>query len=204
MIFFSSDHHFYHNNIIRYCDRPFSSVEEMNESMIVSWNAVVSPDDTVFYLGDFSMAFRPVETITPRLNGRKILIPGNHDFCHSSHKKSRNIDDQIKWIKKYNDCGWEVSKEYVDEFNNGPFYRMCHLPYAEDGDVFGTKYDKYRPVDMYQGVLLCGHVHEKWKTKESSLGSLMINVGVDVNNFTPISSDQIDAIIVEHFGWEYL
>ena len=65
MIFFTSDHHFYHSNIIKYCQRPFHSVEEMNEEMIRRWNSVVGVDDTVYYLGDFSLAKRPVELFAP-------------------------------------------------------------------------------------------------------------------------------------------
>ena len=55
MIFFTSDHHFYHTNIIKYCQRPFQSVEEMNEVMVERWNAVVGKNDTVYYLGDLEL-----------------------------------------------------------------------------------------------------------------------------------------------------
>lgn len=74
MIYFSSDHHFGHLNIIQYCKRPFSSVEEMNEEMARRWNSVVNPDDTVYYLGDFSLVLDPVEAIAPHLNGKKFLL----------------------------------------------------------------------------------------------------------------------------------
>jgi len=56
-VFFTSDTHFNHVNIIKYCSRPFSSVEEMNREMIARWNSVVGPEDTVFHLGDFAMGY---------------------------------------------------------------------------------------------------------------------------------------------------
>jgi calcineurin-like phosphoesterase family protein len=75
MLYFTSDHHFWHANIIRYCNRPFATIEEMNESMIMAWNEVVSPNDDVYYLGDFSLALRSIELYTTRLNGTKYFMP---------------------------------------------------------------------------------------------------------------------------------
>jgi calcineurin-like phosphoesterase family protein len=80
--FVISDTHFAHTNIIKYCDRPFSSAEEMDETMIANWNSVVTPDDFVYHLGDFAFGRGSKELIEPyarRLNGRIILIRGNHD-----------------------------------------------------------------------------------------------------------------------------
>lgn len=78
--FFTSDTHFGHANIIRFCNRPFKNVEEMDEALIENWNQVVSEDDTVFHLGDFAFGGSSVwKSIIPRLNGHINLIIGNHD-----------------------------------------------------------------------------------------------------------------------------
>lgn len=78
--FFTSDTHFGHANIIRFCNRPFKNVEEMDEALIENWNQVVSEDDTVFHLGDFAFGGSSVwNSIIPRLNGHINLIIGNHD-----------------------------------------------------------------------------------------------------------------------------
>ena len=69
MIFFQSDTHYWHTNIISYSNRPFKDVEEMNEALVANWNSVVRPEDTVYFLGDFSMAFRSVEIYSSRLMG---------------------------------------------------------------------------------------------------------------------------------------
>ena len=76
-IFFTSDTHYYHSNVIRYCNRPFSDVEEMNDNLIANHNELVGRYDTVFHLGDFAFA-RGAEVFR-RLNGNKFLIRGNHD-----------------------------------------------------------------------------------------------------------------------------
>lgn len=196
MIYFTSDPHYWHANVIRYCTRPHASVEAMNEDMVLKWNQTVTPEDTVYVLGDFSLAFRAVETFSQRLMGTKILVPGNHDFCHSYHKKSRTKENQEKWIQKYRDHGWVVEEEQVLQFFDGlGFVKMCHHPYAGPYEIEngGDKYEKWRPKDNGD-LLLCGHVHEKWKTRKSPAGTLMINVGVDVHGFVPVSLDQIIAI----------
>ena len=79
--FFTSDTHFNHANVIKYCGRPFGSAEEMNREMIARWNAVVGPEDTVYHLGDFALGkFAEAPVFLRQLNGaRKILIRGNHD-----------------------------------------------------------------------------------------------------------------------------
>lgn len=78
-IYITADQHFFHGNIIKYCNRPFDSYQEMNEVMIKKWNEVVGKNDIVIHLGDF--AFRnKASLIRPRLNGIIILIRGNHDL----------------------------------------------------------------------------------------------------------------------------
>lgn len=186
-IWFSSDHHFYHNNVIRYCSRPYSSVEEMNEALVRNWNDVVRPDDIVYYLGDFSMAFRSVELFTNRLMGHKILICGNHDFCHPAHKRSRNEANRALWTQKYLDNGWAEVHTYIEyDIPGVAKVNMMHLPYY---DEFG-KYEAHRMKDDGRW-LFCGHVHEKWKTKDK-----MINVGVDVWDYKPVHIDEIKRIIL--------
>lgn len=83
--FFLSDTHFGHTNIITFKDkegniiRPFNSIEEMDELIIQNWNKKVRPVDTVYHLGDVAINRRCISTVK-RLNGRKILIKGNHDI----------------------------------------------------------------------------------------------------------------------------
>ena len=75
-----SDTHFYHERILGYCQRPFNSIDEMNEAIIKNWNSVIGRDDIVYILGDFCFGNKEMLTnIVSRLNGRKILILGNHD-----------------------------------------------------------------------------------------------------------------------------
>ena len=81
-VWFTSDSHFYHANIIKYCNRPFASVEEMNEKLIENWNSVVGKDDLVWCLGDFCLGpdqKKHIPELVSKLNGRINLVLGNHD-----------------------------------------------------------------------------------------------------------------------------
>lgn len=79
MRFFISDTHFDHVNIIKYCNRPFDTIELMNDALIRNWNAVVKPEDEVWHLGDVCINYKKAFNFISRLNGKKILVLGNHD-----------------------------------------------------------------------------------------------------------------------------
>jgi calcineurin-like phosphoesterase family protein len=160
----------------------------MNEEMVKRWNAVVTPGDTVYYLGDFSLARRSVELFVPRLNGGKYFIMGNHDVCHPCHKKKAEGALQI-----YQDVGFKIiGLETVIEIG-GEKVLLHHMPYQSSGNSDGysqePKHLKYRPKD--EGMwFLHGHEHEKWKTK-----GRMINIGVDVWDFCPVPISEIENIM---------
>jgi len=79
-IFITADHHFYHENIIEYCKRPFKAVEEMDKVMMEKWNKKVGKDDLVIHLGDFAIGSKTkIKETKDKLNGTIILIRGNHD-----------------------------------------------------------------------------------------------------------------------------
>ena len=79
MIYFTSDLHFYHVNIIDLCERPFIDIEEMHKTMIDNWNAVVGKEDEIYIFGDFVFKGSGAQTneILRQLNGKKYLIKGS-------------------------------------------------------------------------------------------------------------------------------
>lgn len=108
MIFVTSDTHFGHDNIIKYCNRPFINSENMNEILIKNWNSVVSPNDTTFVLGDFSV--KASKNYLSQLNGKKVLVLGNHD-------KKPKLED-----------GWEKIHQIYEYKHNGKYVIMNHYP----------------------------------------------------------------------------
>jgi calcineurin-like phosphoesterase family protein len=108
--FFTSDTHFSHNAIIRYCGRPFINAEEMNATIIQRWNAKVKPEDRTYHLGDFCFGQRAqVLAMIRRLNGHVILIKGNHD----------KVGDP----KNY---GFVEKHQLLTAKINGIYITMCH------------------------------------------------------------------------------
>ncbi len=164
MIWFTSDCHFGHTNIIKYCNRPFKNVDEMDNELIRLWNESVKPDDTIYIAGDFCMKLakhrRYYEYIVNQLNGKKILIPGNHE------------------IEKYNFyCG-----------DRGIGFWSIHYPYIEV-EGFPVCHDPSLATADRSKWFLCGHVHNQYH-----ICGNVINVGVDVNNYRPISLIDIKAL----------
>ena len=176
MIWFSADHHFGHFNVIRYCSRPYTSVYEMNEDMIQKWNAVVSPTDEVWYLGDFSMSAHYLP-ILKKLNGSIKLIVGNHDKAFPKKK----IKPQA--VQLYRDVGFvEVHLEPV-KFEE---FWLCHFPYAGDHPN-EERFAAHRVKDDNYTWVLHGHVHNSLPR----LRPRQLNVGVDCWDFRPVNINQI-------------
>ena len=87
MIYVTADPHFYHENIIKYTNRPFSAFREMNAVMTENWNQSVGDDDEVYILGDLTMREGDVvEQLLENLHGRKYLVRGNHDYYAADYR----------------------------------------------------------------------------------------------------------------------
>jgi calcineurin-like phosphoesterase family protein len=183
---FTSDFHFGHQNIIKFCDRPFASVEEMDYTLVKNYEALVKPSDTVFILGDLSMSFQIAKKFIEGLPGKKFLIAGNHDFCHPANKKGRN--GLAKWTEAYKSIGFEeVLLELILTVEQEKI-RLHHMPYTGDHHDTEVRYAEHRPRS--DGLkLLHGHVHTTW-TKRGS----MLNVGVDKHGFAPISLEKVKEL----------
>lgn len=178
-IFFTSDTHFNHSNILKYCKRPFSSIEEHDEELIKRWNDKVPKNGIVFHLGDVAFGSKKkVSDILNMLNGKIYLIIGNHDWAHSfvdNKKIFKGMTQQMNMM---------IGNRHVI-LNHCPFL-------AFPGAWRGEK-------ATYQ---LFGHVHTSPYTDEGLdqqrmkyLFPTQYDVGVDNNNFTPVSWKEVDQII---------
>lgn len=188
-VFFISDSHYYHFNVIKYGDRKFSSLDEMHREMNLRWNSVVGPRDLVYYVGDFAFADKErMAEILKKLNGEKILIKGNHD-------RKPEVMIEVGFKEVHNRIELEIAGQKV---------LVCHYPYRPTAEEMAAntnyklKHIGSRPEDK-GGFLIHGHVHNLWKFRKK-----MINVSVENWNYTPVALETIEQIIKENpNGFEY-
>lgn len=169
MIYYIADTHFGHENVIKFCDRPFSCVEEMNKVMIQRWNNKVRGNDTVYILGDMFLRCADAESILQRLKGKKRLLVGNHDGS---------------WMTKLNVKDYFVSVDTMVETSVENYgVTMCHYPLL-------TWHHQKRTYMIH------GHIHNDtscdfWpliKNRER-----VLNAGVEINGYEPVSIEELVA-----------
>lgn len=173
MNWFTSDTHFGHKAVIGFCNRPFTSTEEMDRELIARWNSVVRPSDTVFHMGDVSFrGMVATNEIIQQLNGYKILIKGNHD----------------PKFKPTNPRGFNQVFQNWTVNIGGEEVNLSHYPYI--GQEIDERDFSDRALPDDGKWLLHGHVHCGWAERNK-----MINVGVDVRSYLPVSETEIRNII---------
>ena len=150
MIYYTSDQHFDHTNVIKFDNRPFSSVEEMNEILVNKWNETVTKQDTVYILGDFCWGKADrYRYFLSKLNGTKVLITGNHDLKTFPADIKNMLSDtrEFKFIKD-NDrgvilCHYPIPF-YQADYSNEQYmlYGHLHGTIEEDFMRYFKKYVK--------------------------------------------------------------
>ncbi len=175
MIYFTADLHLGHAKILDLAKRPFSSVEEMDETLIANWNAKVKGGDTVYVLGDLIVKCKDKdpETYLRRLKGKKILVLGNHDEG---------------WLQRVDASKYFVRVErYVEQSIGGRMLTMCHYPMME------WRASRKDQDCKKLGYLIHGHVHGRDGRAYAPLFAMphALNAGVDVNGFAPVTLEEL-------------
>lgn len=168
MNYYTSDLHLYHQYALIANNRPFSNLNDMHNTIIRKWNSKVKPSDTVYILGDVSHPKNQEEAnlvldIVEKLNGKKVLIKGNHDSKISRCPKFLTVFSSVHDYLDISDCGKRVI--------------LFHYPIEEWNQSFRGS------------IHLHGHIHnnDKHLTKVEN----RYHVGVDVNDFTPVSLQEL-------------
>lgn len=178
-IYLTSDTHWWHKNIISYCDRPFSSVEEMNQKLIENWNSKISPSDIIYHLGDIAFCGTGKLTdILSQLNGKIKHIPGNHDdkkilnICSKFHEIiiESNFSIEYNYLKIY--MSHDYRKHYVGE-------NIYHFHGHEHGTDLKNSYN----------ITMDEMKHNFKEFKWFGVKNNAIEVGVDLWDYSPVHID---------------
>ena len=166
-IFFTADTHFFHDNILRYEDRPWSSVDEMNEALVRNINGAVGADDELYVLGDFSFKAkqREVWELRKEIRCRKIhLIRGNHDCGWSGTNAFKSVRDYLELNM--------ADKKLI----------LCHYPFLSWNGSFHD-----------WSVHLHGHIHScaDYNAANIAAGVCRFDVGVGANGYKPVSLETV-------------
>lgn len=161
--FFIADPHFDSQSILLYENRPFATVEAMNETMIKRWNEAVSPEDQVYVIGDFGGDGREKE-ILDQLNGRKLLVKGNHDFMSNEYYR------QAGFAEVYD---LPVLYEGFFLLSHEPLYVNTNMPYA---NLFGHVHANpiYRNYSHHHFCVCVERTDYRPMTLEEILGKVKV------------------------------
>lgn len=169
IVYFISDTHFWHNPIVQYCNRPFSSIQDMNEKLIENWNNTVKDEDIVYFLGDFCLGNNnQAREICNRLKGYKIIVLGNHDDGGIEHWLNIGFQEAYKEPIKF---------RFVNEKSEMKEILLSHVP-----QIIGSNQ-----------VNIHGHIHDaKIENEYNGMNPKNhINISVENIGYTPISFDKI-------------
>ena len=168
MNYYISDMHMGHKNVLKFDDRPFQSVEEMNETLIVNWNKKVTDEDDVWILGDFCYrSEKDPSFYLKQLKGKKHLIIGNHDKVTVNTDSALNYFDSVERLKHIKDREYNVI--------------LCHFPLADWNAKHRGSYHVYGHIHNNKD-----EVYEFMKQQERAL-----NAGCMINNYEPVTLEEL-------------
>lgn len=192
-IFFSSDQHFGHRNVVKFCSRPFEDEKQMGEALIANWNSVVTNEDIVVTMGDFFWFndSHSIKKCVDKLNGKDIyIVLGNHDKRESFRRITDprfHIVDGVTHI--FLRCEDE-NRWYQKTFE----IVCCHYP------LMTWSHRDRGAINLF------GHIHSGWLRSVDDYDQMLplwkgqqLDVGVDNQNYTPVSFENVLAQLAQQY-----
>lgn len=193
--FYIADTHFFHKNVIKFDNRPFSSVEEMNEKLISNWNNVVRNEDTVYILGDFIWSnpnSDEYKNIISHLNGWKVIVLGNHD--PKQYSKELNRIGRIRKVCQMEEVVEEDGSRVICSHYPIPFYRCAYQPnfFMFYGHIHITRENTFMEH-------LTWHMASSAEEDRGNNRAQLLNVGCMMSymNYTPQPFETLKNYVLE-------
>ena len=179
MKYYISDIHFGHYNIIRMDGRPFENTEEMDKAIIKNWNDRVTDTDEVYIVGDVGFKGNPPQDYLKQLNGKKILIIGNHDLNWADRNSKGYNREAMSYLTR-----WDKMMQIQDNLDGEQVViQLCHYPIVEWNRFFRGDY------------LVYGHIHNNlndayWMMRQYDKA---LNAACCINNYVPVTLKELIA-----------
>jgi len=193
--FITSDWHLFHDNILKFCDRPFKDMEHMVRVFINNYNATVPEDGVCYFVGDHGRGFDQIKEVMDQLNGTKVLVLGNHDVnMNAAYRMGFDVvvNGLILWLANrqvtvthcplkdtYREDTSKMSKQYPNWF-------------GEDR----KKFQKYI-IPNWGQAHLHGHIHSPNKGQSVPELGNQKDIGVDCNNYFPVSFKKLESWVAK-------
>lgn len=195
MIYFTSDWHIGHENVLRYSKRPFSDIDRMADALVTRFNATVPPGSTTYFLGDMGFSQEKIHKVLTQLNGGpKVLILGNHD---------KNATAMLR-------AGFDLALHSATLYIANQQVTLSHCPlpglYREDTSSMersigenwhGEKRQIRFQVPSVGQFHLHGHIHSPNGGKSTTILGRQMDVGVDAHGYKPVSQGQVESWIMK-------
>lgn len=198
-IWFTSDCHFGHRNILNFCERPFENTKEMEKAIIENWNRVVKPNEKVFCLGDFSWfhSRHEIKKIVNRLNGEIYMILGNHD-----KKEAFELCDAEK-LYICSDITYLYLRPETNDSDNR-FETNCYtVVLSHFPQLCYSQSEKSNTYNFF------GHIHSRKDQPMIEFGEPIkllkqrqYDIGMDRHDYTPINFFDVLKEIEEYQYWD--
>lgn len=181
-IFFTSDTHWFHENILKYSNRPWKDVDSMTKGLIKNWNSVVGKNDIVYHLGDVAMGgkgrLNELRDVLFSLNGTIRLIKGNHD----DYILDPSCLSRFEWVKDYYEF------KYTSRDHGKRKFVLMHFPLY-------TWHHAHRQTKDGKPYSICLHGHCHGGINQVNAETSRMDVGVDCNGYTPVWIEDIIDIM---------
>jgi len=198
-LYFTSDWHIGHDNVLEFDNRPFRDMDHMCSVLVNNYNSIVGPTKTCYFLGDMGFYKSTlIKEIVSQLNGTKVLILGNHDKNRIAMEKlgfDVVMNGAILWIENkrvsLSHCPLtEVVRENIEGMRN-----------ALKGDCWhgeSKHWNKFSFTPGESDFHLHGHIHSPNHGKSTRIQGSQMDVGVAANEYRPVSISQVESWITNH------
>lgn len=197
-IYFTSDWHIGHSNVLKFDERPFASLEEMHVCLIKNFNRYVPKHGITYFLGDMGLCSNGLlQSVISQLNGTKVLVRGNHDGNFDS---MYNVGFDVVTDKSQICIGKNIITMTHCPLVGIPREDITGMKGATEGENWHkeTKHKNRFSINDFGQFHLHGHIHSRSGNNKETIQGKQMDVGAPAWDYKPVSISQVEAWICRY------